>query len=74
MRGPELLTIHHGVTRFQITLICFEAEYIGGEFASPFYHAGLWLPLTELAHYPVSAPQRRLVRHLMRPERQRRLF
>ena len=55
-------------------LVCFEAEYAGGEFASPFYRAGLWLPPRELSQYPVSAPQRRLARQLMLPDRQRRLF
>ena len=74
VRGPELLTIRHGVTRFHITLVCFEAEYTDGEFASPFYRAGLWLPPRELSQYPVSAPQRRLARQLMLPDRQRRLF
>jgi A/G-specific adenine glycosylase len=62
--GPELLTIRHGVTRFQITLVCFEAEHTAGEFASSYYREGLWLPPRELANYPVSAPQRRLARHL----------
>ncbi len=74
MRGPELMTIRHGVTRFRITLVCFEAEYAGGEFASPFYREGLWLPPRDLAQYPVSAPQRRLARHLTQPDRQKRLF
>ena len=35
--GPELLTLRHGVTRFRITLVCFEAEYLSGDFRSAFY-------------------------------------
>ena len=35
--GPELLTLRHGVTRYLITLACFEADYQVGEFSSHFY-------------------------------------
>jgi A/G-specific adenine glycosylase len=72
--GPELLTVRHGVTRFRITLVCLEAEYKGGEFASAAYARGLWLRPTELARYPVSTPQRRLARALANGQHQRRLF
>jgi A/G-specific adenine glycosylase len=72
--GPELLTIRHSITRYRITLTCFEAEHAGGEFHSPFYVQGRWLPLAVLAAYPVSSPQRRLARFLLSPSRQRRLF
>jgi A/G-specific adenine glycosylase len=72
--GPELLTVRHGVTRFQITLVCLEAEYRGGEFASAAYARGLWLRPAELARYPVSAPQRKLTQALSSAARQPRLF
>lgn len=72
--GPELLTIRHGVTRYHITLTCFEAEHAAGAFQSAFYVAGRWLSLASLAAYPVSSPQRRLARFLLSPHRQRRLF
>ncbi len=72
--GPELLTIRHGVTRYRITMICFEAEYVSGKFSSSFYREGVWLSPRELGNYPVSAPQRRLARQLTQPDRQRRLF
>jgi len=72
--GSELLTIRHDITRYRITLTCFEAEYAGGEFQSAFYVAGRWLSLADLAAYPVSSPQRRLARFLLSPSRQRRLF
>ena len=72
--GPELLTIRHGVTRYHITLTCFEAELAAGAFQSAFYVEGRWLSLADLAAYPVSSPQRRLARFLLSPSRQRRLF
>jgi A/G-specific adenine glycosylase len=71
--GPELLTIHYGVTRFRITLVCFEAMFRGGTFASSFYRRAEWAPPTALADYPVSVPQRRLIGSLLGGT-QRQLF
>jgi len=71
--GLELQTIRHGITRYRITLVCFEAEFASGEFRSSFYQQGLWLTPDELTRYPVSAPQRRLARALA-TGRQQRLF
>jgi A/G-specific adenine glycosylase len=73
-RGPEFLTVRHGITRFQITMVCFEAEHWSGSFRSSFYQRGVWVKPEELAAYPVSAPQRRLAKELTAPDRQRRLF
>ncbi len=73
-RGPELLTIRHGVTRFQITMVCFEATYRAGRFRSSFYRQGIWIMPAELTAYPISSPQRRLAQTLTTPNRQRRLF
>lgn len=70
----ELMTIRHGVTRFRITLVCFEAEPTAGDFRSAFYRAGRWVAPAELSDYPVSAPQRRLAQSLVSEARQRRLF
>jgi A/G-specific adenine glycosylase len=72
--GAELLTIRHGVTRFRITLSCFEAGYRAGDFASSFYVAARWLEPADLLTYPISSPQRRLAAALQAPNRQRRLF
>src|SRR5262249_61945633 len=71
---PELLTLRHGITRYRITLACFEAEHVAGAFRSSFYAAGRWLVPADLAAYPVSAPQRRLIHVLTQPGRQRRVF
>lgn len=72
--GAELSTVRHSVTRYRIALTCFEAEYVGGTFQSDFYVEGRWLPVADLAAYPVSSPQRRLARFLLLPNRQSRLF
>jgi A/G-specific adenine glycosylase len=72
--GPELLTLTHAITRYRVVLSCFEAEHSAGDFRPGFYLHGLWLAPEELATYPVSAPQRRLISALTRPGRQRRLF
>jgi A/G-specific adenine glycosylase len=73
-RGPELMTIRYGITRFQITMVCFEAVHQAGAFRSSFYRQGVWVRPEELAAYPVSAPQRQLAQALTAPHRQRRLF
>jgi A/G-specific adenine glycosylase len=65
--GPELLTLRHGITRFHITLVAFEADFVGGSFSSPFYVHGRWLTPAALADYPVSSPQRRLAHALAGP-------
>jgi A/G-specific adenine glycosylase len=72
--GAELITLRHGDTRFRITLVCFEAEYLSGEFRSAFYHQAAWLTPAELGAYPVSSPQRRLAKVLADAGRQSRLF
>jgi A/G-specific adenine glycosylase len=72
--GSELITLRHGVTRFRITMVCFEVEYLSGEFRSAFYRQAVWLTPGELGGYPVSSPQRRLAKVLADDKKQRRLF
>jgi A/G-specific adenine glycosylase len=71
---PELATVRHGVTRFRITMVCFQAEHLAGSFQSAFYAESAWLAPKRLADYPVSSPQRRLIRTLLAAGNQRRLF
>lgn len=71
--GAEVTTIRHGVTRFRITLVCFEARYEAGSFRPAFYPEGHWVEPERLLQYPVSTPQRRLIEALT-GERQRLLF
>jgi A/G-specific adenine glycosylase len=70
----ELLTLRHGITRYAITLICFESEAPAGSFRSSFYRQGVWVAPATLADYPVSSPQRQLAKALTQSGRQRRLF
>lgn len=72
--GVELVTIRHSVTRFRITLVCFEAEWVEGEFCPGEYAQGLWVEPVKLGEYPVSSPQRKLARLLGESGRQTRLF
>jgi A/G-specific adenine glycosylase len=72
--GSEFETVRHGVTRFRITIVCFEAEFESGEFKSDFYANSVWVNPKDLAHYPISSPQRRLAEALTRTDRQRMLF
>lgn len=72
--GAELLTVKHGVTRFRITLACVEATRRGGSFAPGFYAEARWVTPAELANFPVSSPQRKLMTALATPTRQPRLF
>ncbi len=59
--GGELATIRHAVTRFKITLTCVVARWRGGTLAEGLYPEGRWVSPADLASYPVSVPQRRLV-------------
>ena len=71
--GEEVLTVKHSVTRFAITLTCVEVMLRGGTFSSSFYRTARWVTPKGLASYPVSAPQRRLMNSLAKPESRRRL-
>lgn len=62
--GVELGTIRHGVTRYRITMRCFDARCRSGRFRSSFYPRGRWVEPETLDVFPLSAPQRRLARLL----------
>ncbi len=72
--GSEVATIRHGVTRYRITLTCVEAASPKGHFSPGFYPEAKWLTVEDLAEYPVSSPQRKLLMELTKPNRTRRLF
>ena len=63
--GEELPAVKHGITRYRITMTCFEATFRGGRFRSAFYRRGRWIKPDELADFPVSVPQRELARALV---------
>jgi A/G-specific adenine glycosylase len=63
--GEPFATIRHTVTRHQITMKGYTAEYRAGRFRSSFYPKGCWVHPRQLTRYPVSTPQRRLMRHFV---------
>ena len=59
--GRRLHTLRHGVTRFRITLDCYEAEYVAhrnGHRGPPMR----WLRPAELADYPLNVTARKLAK------------
>jgi A/G-specific adenine glycosylase len=63
--GSRLATIKHGVTRFRITLDCFEADYVNSA-ANGQRKQHKWLRPTELAGYPLSTTGRKIANLLAR--------
>jgi A/G-specific adenine glycosylase len=70
----EITVLKHAVTRFRISVACFEAIWVSGRFRSEFYQSAKWLRPVELSNYPVSVPYRRLAKSLISQSRQPRLF
>jgi A/G-specific adenine glycosylase len=60
---PALLkTMKHGVTRYRITLHCYEARYAAGRARSPRGATLRWTPLANLATLPLSTTGRKIAR------------
>lgn len=55
-----LRTIKHGVTRFRITLECYEARPVGGRVRSAAERPVRWMPLDELHGLPLSVTGRKI--------------
>jgi A/G-specific adenine glycosylase len=70
----ELTTVRHGITRFQITLVCIEADHESGDFQPGIYARANWVVPAALTEYAASTPQRRLAQALTAAGRQRNLF
>jgi A/G-specific adenine glycosylase len=62
--GGLLQTLKHGVTRFRITLECYEARAIGGRVRSTAERPVRWLRHGELAELPLSVTGRKLAKLL----------
>ncbi len=58
--GRHLGTLRHQVTRFRITLECYEAFRVSGRLRRGTELR--WVPVHELAKYPLSSPGRKLAR------------
>ncbi len=59
-------TLRHGVTRFRITLACYDAEYVSGPIAKHASTTMRWVRPRELEAYPLSTTGRKLARLLVR--------
>jgi A/G-specific adenine glycosylase len=64
--GPHMTTITHGVTRFRITLECFEAKYRSCDKRSATALETRWLETSELRDYPLSSTGRKLANLLQK--------
>ena len=58
--GRHITTLTHGVTRFRITLDCYEAEYVSGGKKAAAPLETRWLRPAELGDYPLSSTGRKL--------------
>jgi len=62
--GPHLKTLKHGVTRYRITLDCYEARRRSGRLKSTQASPAKWVSPSELADYPLSVTGRKIAKLL----------
>lgn len=60
--GPLIKTLKHGVTRFRITLDCYQATRTGGRLRSTKASPAKWLTPDQLAELPLSVTGRKLAK------------
>jgi A/G-specific adenine glycosylase len=60
--GPLLATLRHGVTRYRITLDCYQAAYVSGKVRSPSGARVRWISSAELAELPLNTTGRKIAR------------
>ena len=58
--GALLKTLKHGVTRYRITLDCYEAAFAGGRPRSADHSPVCWTPLVKLPDLPLSTTGRKI--------------
>ena len=58
--GALLKTMKHGVTRYRITLDCYQATYVSGRVRATKSAAVRWLPVGELSTLPLSTTGRKI--------------
>jgi A/G-specific adenine glycosylase len=58
--GALLKTMKHGVTRYRITLDCYEAAFISGRVRTSTSIEVKWLPLAQLSPLPLSTTGRKI--------------
>ncbi|HEX4148959.1 MAG TPA: A/G-specific adenine glycosylase [Pirellulales bacterium] len=57
-----LTTLKHSVTRFRITLVCYEGRYRGGRPAGDGFDSSRWVQPAALVDFPLSVTGRKLAR------------
>jgi A/G-specific adenine glycosylase len=62
-----LKTMKHGVTRYRITLDCYQAAYVGGRVRGANNAGVRWLPVGELPSLPLSTTGRKIANLIGRP-------
>ncbi|MEM9352618.1 MAG: A/G-specific adenine glycosylase [Planctomycetota bacterium] len=62
--GALVQTLRHGVTRYRITLDCYEARYAGGRLRSSADGGVRWVPIPEIDDYPLNTTARKLAKLL----------
>ncbi len=63
--GARILRLRHGVTRYRISLECYEAELVGEEQRTLREDKAIrWLSIDELADTPLNTTGRQLARHI----------
>ena len=62
-RPVLLATLRHGVTRYRITLHCYEAAYRAGRIRAPRGGVVRWHPLDKLDELPLSTTGRKICKH-----------
>jgi A/G-specific adenine glycosylase len=59
--ATHLRTIKHGVTRFRITLDCYQATYQSGRLLATTASPVRWVPAASVSEYPLSTTGRKIV-------------
>ncbi len=67
--GRHMTTLTHGVTRFRITLDCYEAKYVSGDKRAAAPLETRWLRPAELKDYPLSSTGRKLANLIQQDSR-----
>ncbi len=62
-----LKTMRHGVTRYRITLDCYQAAYVGGRVSKIKSPQVRWLSVSELASLPLSTTGRKIANMICKP-------
>jgi A/G-specific adenine glycosylase len=66
--GEHRKTLRHGVTRFRITLDCYDAEYVSHNGGGAENLPQKWVRPAELEHYPLSSTGRMLAGLIVRKQ------